>query len=191
MLKLIDSSKPKDLLKSQIPSERLVLVPISLEYKEEMFKEFTPEITRYMFPRPAADISETEEFINASIAKMKNEEEIVCAIIMNETREFLGCCGLHGEAGSTNPTLGIWLKASAHGQGYGLEAISALRDWAEKNVSFDYLTYPVDHRNTSSTRIPTLLGGEVAGQKKVMNLSGNILEEVIYHIPRKQVRSAA
>lgn len=31
-----------------IETERLLLVPITMQYAEEIFKEFTPEITTYM-----------------------------------------------------------------------------------------------------------------------------------------------
>ncbi len=51
-----------------IETERLKLIPISLEYKEVIFREFTDSITRYMFPQPPNDISETESFIKQSIA---------------------------------------------------------------------------------------------------------------------------
>ena len=53
-----------------IETERLLLVPITLHYAEEIFKEFTPEITTYMFPTSAENISETESFIQSSIEKM-------------------------------------------------------------------------------------------------------------------------
>ena len=36
-------SEVKNLLKERIESERLLLVPISMQYKEEIFKEFTKE----------------------------------------------------------------------------------------------------------------------------------------------------
>lgn len=53
-----------------IETERLLLVPISLQYAEEIFKEFSPEITTYMSPKPAKDISETKQFIQDSIQTM-------------------------------------------------------------------------------------------------------------------------
>lgn len=54
-----------------IETERLLLVPISMEYVQEIFKEFTPEITTYMFPKSPDAISETEKFIKDSIQKME------------------------------------------------------------------------------------------------------------------------
>lgn len=51
--------QPIDLLSVEIKSEGLRLVPISLEHDQDIFQEFTTEITTYMFPKPADDISET------------------------------------------------------------------------------------------------------------------------------------
>ncbi|MEI8253370.1 MAG: hypothetical protein WCG25_06605 [bacterium] len=53
----------------EIETERLLLVPIALEYSKDIFKEFDEEITKYMFPIPAEEIAETMEFINHSIEK--------------------------------------------------------------------------------------------------------------------------
>jgi len=53
-----------------IETERLLLVPITMQYADEIFKEFTPEITTYMFPKSAEDISETKTFIQSSIDRM-------------------------------------------------------------------------------------------------------------------------
>ena len=54
-----------------LQTERLLLVPIRMTYAEAIFKEFTPEITTYMFPKAAKVISETENFIKDSIEKME------------------------------------------------------------------------------------------------------------------------
>ncbi len=53
-----------------IETERLLLVPITMQYVEEIFKEFTPEITTYMFPKSTDNISETETFINNATQNM-------------------------------------------------------------------------------------------------------------------------
>ena len=52
-----------------IETKRLLLKSISLKYKEDIFSEFTNEITIHMYPQPAESMKETEEFITTSIAK--------------------------------------------------------------------------------------------------------------------------
>ncbi|HCF27600.1 MAG TPA: N-acetyltransferase, partial [Cyanobacteria bacterium UBA11049] len=70
-----------NLLKVEISTNRLLLKPISLEYKEEIFSEFTEEITVYMYPRPPQDISETELFINQSIIEVGNGGALIFIIL--------------------------------------------------------------------------------------------------------------
>ena len=54
-----------------IETDRLLLIPITMQYAEEIFKEFTQEITMYMTPKPGKDISETKQFIQNSIQTME------------------------------------------------------------------------------------------------------------------------
>ena len=99
-----------------------------------------------------------------------------------ENHEFLGICGLHIRTTPATPELGIWLKKSAHGQKLGREAIHCLVDWAKTNLDAAFLIYPVDRQNIPSRKIPESLGGVIFREDKVKNMSGHILDEVIYRI---------
>lgn len=168
----------------EIFTNRLLLLPISQEYKEDIFREFTKEITTYMYPRPPQDIAETEEFINAFLGEIQTGNELILVILKKEFQEFLGCCGMH-EIHSKNPVLGIWLKKSAQGNGYGFETITALKKWADENLDYEYLIYDVDKANIPSRRIPEMLGGQITREYDKTNLSGRVLHIVEYRIFRK------
>ncbi len=173
-----------ELLEIEIYTSRLFLQPISMKYKEDIFREFTEEITIYMHPRPPKEIFETESFINDSVLEMKNGNHLIFVILEKDTQEFLGCTGIH-EINTQKPLFGIWLKKSAHGKGYGLETISALKTWAEDNLDYEYLVYPVDKANIPSRRIPEKLGGEIFKEYDWTNLSGKILNLVEYKILKR------
>lgn len=143
-----------------IETERLLLVPITMQYAEEIFKEFTREITTYMSPKPAKDISETKAFIQDSINTMNAWTNYQTVILDKTTKEFLGCAWLHGDNPKA-PELGIWIKKSAHGKKIGREAIAGLTDRAQKNLDFEYLFYPVDKDNIPSRKIVESLWGIV------------------------------
>lgn len=132
-----------NLLNVEISTNRLLLQPISMEYKKDIFSEFTDEITMYMYPRSPKNIYETEAFINESIVEMKNSSDLALVILKKEFQEFLGCAGIHNLT-QKNPELGIWLKKAAQGNKYGLEAITAIKHWADGNLDYKYLSYPVD-----------------------------------------------
>jgi RimJ/RimL family protein N-acetyltransferase/ubiquinone/menaquinone biosynthesis C-methylase UbiE len=176
--------QPLDLLSLTIEGDRLRLVAISSEFERDIFNEFTSAIAHYMFPSPAVSIEETRAFITKSRLGMKNENYLNFIILIQGTGEFLGCCSLHGEDNVRLPELGIWIKQSAHGHGYGREAIHLLVTWACHNIDFDYFLYPVDRRNIASRKIPESLGGKIVRESKVETPSGKILDSVIYRIDR-------
>ncbi len=137
-----------------------------------------------MHPRSHQTISETELFINETLLEMQDGSNLIVVILKKDSQEFLGCSGIH-ELKSKYPATGIWLKKSAHGNGYGLEAIAALKTWAEDNLDYEYLIYPVDRANIPSRKIPERLGGQIFREYDQTNLSGNILHLVEYRIPKK------
>lgn len=165
----------------QIESKRLLLVPISPAYREIIFQEFTPEVTEYTYAVPSADIAQTDQFIKQSIQQLKNGRELILVILLKETQEFIGCTGLH-DINTNTPELGIWIKKSAHGNHYGREAISVLKAWAEQNLDYEYLRYPVDKRNIPSQKIPESLGGVIAAEYDKINLGGKKLHTVEYRL---------
>ncbi|MDV2992145.1 MAG: hypothetical protein N4J56_001799 [Chroococcidiopsis sp. SAG 2025] len=60
-----------NLLSLEISTDRLRLKPISMAYKEEIFSEFTEEITTYVCSRSPQEISEIETFIGRAIVDLE------------------------------------------------------------------------------------------------------------------------
>jgi RimJ/RimL family protein N-acetyltransferase len=173
-------------LSVELSTNRLLLRPISFKYKADIFTEFTEKITIYMHPCPAKDISETEAFISDSIKNMKSGNNLIFVILKKTTEEFLGCAGIHGIE-QKEPELGIWLKKAAHGNKYGLEAIDAIKQWADANLDYKYLRYPVDRVNIASRKIPEALGGKIVKEYTKKNMSGNTLHIVEYRIYKSRI----
>ncbi|MGF1763219.1 GNAT family N-acetyltransferase [Aliivibrio kagoshimensis] len=170
-----------------IRGERLHLQSIDESFSQQIFTEFTTEITRYMMPKPAEVIEDTLDFIQHAKGLMTLGKEVFLVIINTETDEFLGCCGLHGRDENCTPEFGIWLKKGAHGHKYGVEAIKTLASWAVEHIVFEYATYPVDKDNVSSRQIAESLGGEVYKELKVTSMAGIVLDEVVYKIPYETI----
>lgn len=175
--------RPTDLRALVIESPRLRLRAISDQCTGEIYRHFTADITRYMLPAPASDISQTQAFVASALLGLDRGDDLHFVICRRDDDEFLGVCGLHGEGIAAEPELGIWLKKAAHGNRYGREAIAALRTWAREHIDFERLIYPVDRRNIPSRRIAEHLGGVVIDEKKVMSMGGLELDEVVYAIP--------
>src|SRR5512147_1515942 len=52
---------------------------------------------------------------------------------------------------------GLWLKESAHGQGFGREVVAALAEWAHKNLGKESFICPIAVQNTAQAhgrRVP-------------------------------------
>ena len=173
-----------DTSKLIINTERMSLVPISLKYGADICKEFTKEITTHMVPQPSGKIEDVIAFIEKSLNKMRAGKTIQQAIINIESGEFLGCVGLH-DIDIKNPKLGIWIKASAHGNKYGREAVRVLKDWADQNLEYEYLEYPVTVENIPSRKIVESLGGKIEREYIDKNQNGEAMNELEYRIYKR------
>ncbi len=169
-----------------ITTNELELVPTSQQYSPDIFREFSEDITTFMMPESPKKIEETQEYVASAIQKIEQGKDLTVVVLNKTTREFLGCAGLHNIDTET-PELGIWIKKSAHGHGFGREAVTALKEWADKHLDYKYLRYPVDKRNIPSRKIPESLGGIVEGEEYTATTSkGRVLEEVEYRIYKNQ-----
>ncbi len=147
-----------------IQTERLLLRPISLSDAKVIFKTFTSSVARHMTPKPAQNISETEEFIRNAINAFEEGRDI--QLVIEKASEFLGLIGLHSRKGHKTPEIGLWLKEEAWGFGYGYESVLAIIDWARNNIYLDEFVYPVDKKNERSKRIPLRLGAKLISEYK-------------------------
>ncbi|MEH2435864.1 MAG: hypothetical protein V7K25_16705 [Nostoc sp.] len=82
----------ENLEKVNLESKRLILQTISLEHTEDVFQEFTSEITTFMYPKPAQSLSETEKIIRDMILQRENHTNLVLVILKKEHLKFLGIC---------------------------------------------------------------------------------------------------
>lgn len=173
-----------DLKNFYLETERLLLVPISHDYDEDIFREFTPEVTVHLFPQPSESLSDTSKFIGGSVENMLKGDELQLVALDKETKEFLGCIGLHKLKEGT-PELGLWFKKSVWGKGYGKESMLSLKNWAQENLIHEELSYPVAKENFPSRKIAEFLGGEVIREYIGKNAKGKEMEDVEYRIKFK------
>lgn len=169
-----------------IKSKNIILQAINLDYKDEIFKEFTPEITKYMYPNPPKTIQDTIDFIEKSMKENQEGSNLQVVILNKKTKEYLGNAGLHNIDRKT-PELGIWIKKSAHGNSYGKEAIFALKKWADENLNYKFILYPVVDINHASKRIPEALGGKIFREYTEENMNGKAYRMLEYRIYSKKI----
>ncbi|MFQ3616354.1 MAG: GNAT family N-acetyltransferase [Cyanobacteriota bacterium] len=165
----------------RIETARLWLEQVSRDDRWDVFREFTPAIATFMYPKPPQEIGETDEFLSHAVQQNASGTDLHLTIRQRDTAEFLGLCGITQIQTST-PEMGIWLKETAHGRGFGKEAIARLKAWADEHLDYECLRYPVDRRNIPSRKLAEHLGGRIVGKYETMNLSGRVLEVLEYRI---------
>lgn len=170
-----------------LETNRLKLVAVSEKYAEDIFKGLNKDVTTYMYPKQADDISETLDYIKSQIKLNQEGKNIGIVILDKISGEFYGGGGLH-YINKPLGELGIWIKKSAHGHGYGKEAMVELSKWAVTNTSILGMIYPVDFENIASRRIPECMGGIIVDRENIVNLSGQLLHLVTYLIDAKIFR---
>lgn len=163
-----------------IETKRLIIYPISEKFSQDIFENFTPKITKYMFPASAKELSETNNYIND--AKRKNQiGEDFQVSFTNKTGEFIGNGGLH-HINTKRPEFGVWVKESAHGHGYGREAMQAMKAWADENLDYEYITYPVDKKNMASRKVAESMDGVIEDEYPKETMNGSTLDCIEYRI---------
>ena len=170
-----------DISKIKLKTDNLLLVPISMDYIDDIFREFTPEITAYMYPQPYQSKDEAVNFVQHAIKTNNEWSNLQLVVLSGCNGTFLGCAAIH-HIDTDTPEFGIWIKESAHGNAFGKEAIFALKQWADENLHYEYLLYPVVDNNFSSRMIPESLGGIISREYDDANKIGKIQHCLEYRI---------
>ncbi|MDR0228699.1 MAG: GNAT family N-acetyltransferase [Flavobacteriaceae bacterium] len=141
----------------EIITERLRFIIVNEQYKEDIFRELTPTVAKFLPFIPTGKIEDTQGFIDYSLGQLDKGQDITLLATDKQTGEFIGCCGIH-DINEENISLGIWLKESAFGKGYGTELIQGLETYVNQNLPVDYLIYNVEKNNHGSIKIAEKLG---------------------------------
>lgn len=118
-----------DLCKTALKSERLTLKSFTSTGSIDVYQVVTPTLTRFMAFAPSSTIEAFAEIWRTWFPRMAAGTGIFLVIRLTETGEFLGILGLHN-VGAAEPEMGIWIKESKHGCGYGREAVATVVAWA-------------------------------------------------------------
>ena len=170
-------------LPKQIDSERLIIRPVALKYAEEAFEAMDDDVTKYLtFPTPKK-VEETQDFVRKSLKGNSQGKDFLVFVFLKENNELIGGSGIH-HIDTRKPEFGIWTKVASHGNHYGQETIKALKKWADDNLDYEYITYPVFEVNIPSRKIPEMLGGKVARHYVEKDVEGNEMHLVEYRIYR-------
>ena len=163
-----------------LKTERLLIKPFSDSFLEAYYTEFTDEIAKYQYPDSFPNIDAANSVISMFVKDMERGNMLEL-VILTQDGEFLGSMEAFGITEKT-PELGLWLKSSAHGKGYGYEALKGLVDYLSAAGKYQYYVYEADVRNAASIHLVEKFHHEKCGCEKITTESGKTLNLQTYHI---------
>src|ERR1700739_218770 len=158
-----------------IQSPRLQLSQFQMRAKQWGFGGIPPPIAKFMPWEPPS----WSEYVTRCEKRVQAPEPNKFSFVIRrlDNRECLGMASLE-DADSASPELGLWLKESAHGQGFGREVVAALVEGGHATLGKRSFIYPVAIQNIGSRRIAENLHGEIIG-----NRTNSKYDSVVYRIP--------
>lgn len=137
-------------------SEKLQRELLSMKYIQEIFKELTDEVTKYLRVSTPKNIEQEENWIRDSKEKYEKGENI--NFIVTDTQgDFVGICWVE-KLKTKTPELWLWLKQSARGKWYGKEMIKTIIKRVQEHSDFDYLIYRAHVDNIATRKIAESFG---------------------------------
>jgi RimJ/RimL family protein N-acetyltransferase len=140
---------------SPIETSRLRFCGLKHGDEKYLFPEIDEALTQHWIGwEPPETIDEVREKIEQSLELSKTTINVEWLVFDKETGDFVGLCNLIPyEEHPGELDIGLWIKASAQGHGYGGEMLHALLSWAEANLAVPYIVYSVTEGNERSAKI--------------------------------------
>ena len=140
-----------------LKTNRLLLEEIALKHAEAMFElNSDSEVMKYTGDVSFESLEQTKQFISAYPDYKKNGFGRN-AVILKETGEFLGWCGLKKLDDGTVDIGYRFLKCHWN-NGYATESAKAMIDFGFKNYGISEIIGNADEANTGSVRVFEKLG---------------------------------
>ena len=106
------------------------------------------------------NIEETHHWIRRCIVNYEKFGHCFWAVLLRDTREFIGQCGILYQNMRHRPEheIGYMFQRPFWGHGYATEAAAACRDWAFTHFRYEYVVSYIDPRNTRSLAVAKRIG---------------------------------
>ena len=160
---------------------RLRLVPLAPEHFAAYYQGMDAAVTRYQYPDPFPSLEAAQELLSSFCRLHREGRGLFLAVLDAVSGGFLGAVEI-SDADTETPEIGLWLCVSAHGKGYGSEALAAVLDFCRRQLPCPYLLYEVDRRNAASIHLAQKFGAHSHGCAEVVTPSGKTLQLEQFHI---------
>ncbi|KWX72229.1 acetyltransferase [Paenibacillus riograndensis] len=112
----------------------------------------------------APTAEESEAIIRRSHLQFLERKDLRLLLFNKETGQLVGSSGLHRIDWQTRKfEIGYWVRTSCSRQGYISEAVTAIADYAIRELGANRIEIRCDSRNTQSARVAERLGFTLEG----------------------------
>jgi len=173
-----------------LETERLILEPLNMKHKEDIFKHFSDEeVTRYMDIDVLKSIEEVEKIINFYVESIDKKKRYRWSIIRKEDNKFIGTCGFNTwiRQSANKSEIGYDLSKEYWGKGYMSEALEELLNYGFEKLELYRIEAKVINGNDNSRRVLNRLGFTEEGLLRSCNYyKGKYVDEYVYSILRDE-----
>lgn len=103
-------------------------------------------------PHPYSE-SDAREFFEKARERWSSGEGVTFAIVLRESGELLGCCGIDLIESHRSGEVGYWIGKPYWNRGYASEALRRLIGWAFSTVGLEKIIARVFDGNRASSRV--------------------------------------
>ena len=166
-----------------IETERLILREYTQDDFSNLYAILSDPVTMQHYPKPY-DTAGTQRWLDWNFHNYKAYGFGLWAIVLKETGEFIGDCGITMQPidGAQLPEIGYHIHKDHWRRGYAKEAAAAVRDWAFENHDFACLYSYMKYTNIASYSTARSVGMEKI--KEYPDDKDGIL--YVYHITREE-----
>lgn len=163
-----------------LETKRLIIREYSMDDFNDLYKLLSDPVTMKYYPKAYDEIG-TKRWIDWSLQNYKKYGFGWWALILKETGEFIGDCGITMQNidGQILPEIGYHIYKDYWRKGYAKEAASAIKDWAFKHTTFTEL-----YSYMSSDNVASYSTAESIGMVKIKSFFEDNEENLVYKISK-------
>jgi RimJ/RimL family protein N-acetyltransferase len=138
---------------------RLRFRELTIDDVDSLLTIFADPVAMEFYPSTKC-IEETRQWIRRCMVNYQKFGHCFWAVLLRETGEFIGQCGILYQSVRTPPEneIGYLFQRRFWGHGYATEAAIACRDWAFTHFRYDHVVCYIDPRNIRSIRVAQRAG---------------------------------
>jgi RimJ/RimL family protein N-acetyltransferase len=142
-----------------IETERLFLRNYTMNDFDALYEIMSDAETMQHYPAPF-DATRTRRWIEWNLENYKQYGFGLWAIVLKETKEFIGDCGItiQNIDGKMLPEIGYHIHKKYWRQGFAKEAAQTVRDWVFQNTHYDTIYSYMKYTNIASYSTAVSIG---------------------------------